>query len=242
LLLPDSALAQPRNVDWQQQCVAVIPCFNEAAGIARLVNHVKAHLPTVIVVDDGSTDATGAQALASGAEVVRLSRNQGKGAALRTGFEFARAKRFSWALTLDGDGQHSAEDIPAFLACAEQTGADLVIGDRLSTSQGMPWLRRFVNRWMTARLSRLCGRPLADSQCGFRLVRLARWADLPLRTEHFEVESEFLVEFIRAGRRLEFVPVRTLSPTSGSKIKPVADSWRWFRWWLPQRCARRASK
>lgn len=222
-------------MDWPGQCCAVIPCFNEAASIAGLVNAVRRYLPAVVVVDDGSTDQTCAEAQAAGAEVFRLQHNQGKGAALRAGLQYAQAQGFSWALTLDGDGQHSPEDIPAFFRRTETTGADLVIGNRFGKPDAMPWLRRLVNRWMTARLSMLCGRPLADSQCGFRLLRLDKWADLPLRADHFEVESEVLFEFIRAGHRVEFVPVRTLYLARGSKINPVVDTWRWFRWWFRQR-------
>lgn len=225
----------PSGMDWSRQCAAVIPCFNEAACIAGVVQFVRRHLPTTIVVDDGSTDDTTSRAEAAGGEVLRHPANLGKGAALRTGFEHARVLGFAWALTLDGDGQHSPADIPAFFACAEKTGADLVIGDRLGALEKMPKLRHFVNRWMTNRLSNLCGRPLADSQCGFRLVRLCQWAELPLRTSHFEVESELLVEFVRAGRVVEFVPVQALYRAGSSKIAPVVDTWRWFRWWLGQR-------
>jgi glycosyltransferase involved in cell wall biosynthesis len=221
-------------MDWSRRCAAVIPCFNEAAGIAEIVMHVRLHLPTAIVVDDGSTDDTATRAVAAGGEVLRHPANLGKGAALRTGFDHVRASGFAWALILDGDGQHSPEDIPTFFACAEKTGADLVIGDRLGTSEKMPKLRRFVNHWMTERLSNLCGRPLADSQCGFRLVRLCKWAELPLHTNHFEVESELLVEFVRAGGVVEFVPVQTLYHAGSSKIAPVVDTWRWLRWWLVQ--------
>ena len=222
-------------MDWSPRCAAVIPCFNEAASITGVVTRVRLRLPTAIVVDDGSTDDTAPKAAAAGGEVLRHPVNLGKGAALRTGFERARVLGFAWALTLDGDGQHSPEDIPAFFACAEKTGADLVIGDRLGSSEKMPKLRRSVNRWMTKRLSNLCGRPLADSQCGFRLVRLSRWAELPLRTNDFEVESELLVEFVRAGRVVEFVPIQMIYHASGSRINPVVDTWRWLRWWFAQR-------
>lgn len=223
------------GVDWPAQCCAVIPCFNEAASIAGLVSAVRRYLPAIVVVDDGSTDETSAEAQAAGAHVVRLTRNQGKGAALRAGLQCAQAQDLSWALTLDGDGQHCPEDIPAFFNCAEVTGADLVIGNRLVTPQQMPRLRRLVNRWMTARLSNLCGRPLLDSQCGFRLARLDKWSALTFCMDHFEVESELLVEFSRAGHRVEFVPVRTLYLACGSKINAVVDTWRWLRWWRAQR-------
>src|SRR6187551_2270662 len=95
---------------------------------------------------------------------------------------------------LDGAGQHSPNDIPAFLRCAERTNAVLVVGNRMTDPRGMPWLRRQVNRWMSRRLSKLAGRPLPDTQCGFRLMKLEPWSRLSLRTTHFEIESEALLE------------------------------------------------
>jgi len=223
------------GVDWPAECCAVIPCFNEAATIARLVSAVRCYLPAVMVVDDGSSDQTSAEAHTGGAQVLGLAGNQGKGAALRAGLQWAFGQHFSWALALDGDGQHRPEDIPVLLNCAEMTGADLVIGNRLMTPQQMPRLRRVVNRWMSRRLSALCGQPLADSQCGFRLLRLARWTELTWETDRFEVESEIVVRFARAGFKVEFAPVQTLYHAGGSNIDPLVDSWRWFRWWLTER-------
>lgn len=218
-------------VDWRRRCAAVIPCFNEAASIAAVVRGVRAHLPSVLVVDDGSTDDTARLASEAGAELVRHTDNHGKGAALRAGLHQIRDRGFQWAITLDGDGQHEPEDIPRFFQCAEQTGAALVIGNRLLQPAAMPWLRRGVNHWMTRRLSRLTGVALEDSQCGFRLLRLDALAGVTLKTERFEIESEMLVALARAGARIQFVPVQTIYKTNASKIHPLADTWRWLRWW-----------
>lgn len=136
---------------------------------------------------------------------------------------------------VDGDGQHAPEDIPGFFKRAEQTGAPLVVGNRMGDATGMPWLRRRVNGWMTRHLSRLTGVSLADSQCGFRLVHLPALAPLKLTADRFEIESEMLVAFIGAGRRVEFVPVRVIYKTGASQIRPVVDTWRWLRWRLKQR-------
>lgn len=218
-------------MDWQRQCAALIPCFNESANIAEVVRGVRAHLPSVIVVDDGSTDATSEAAAANGAKIQRHETKQGKGAALRTGFQNAREQGFRWALTLDGDGQHASDDIPKLLQCAEQTGAALVVGNRLAGCENMPWLRRQVNRWMTRRLARLAGIPLADSQCGFRLINLEALATVTLATNHFEIESEVLLAFARASLAIEFVPVQVIYRAERSKIHPWRDTIRWFRWW-----------
>lgn len=200
-----------------------------------MVRTVREHLPSVLVVDDGSTDATAAAARAAHAEVVRHAVNRGKGAALRVGFQHLRDGGFSWALMLDGDGQHAADDIPKFFACAEATGAQLFIGNRMPQAHRMPWLRRRVNRWMTRRLSRRAGVTVPDSQCGFRLINLEALVGVPLRTDHFEIESELLLACLRAGLQVEFVPVRTIYRPGASKIHPVLDTWRWLRWWWTSR-------
>jgi glycosyltransferase involved in cell wall biosynthesis len=222
-------------MDWERQCAAVIPCFNEAHSIGEVVTSVRRHLPTVFVVDDGSTDETANVATNAGAEIIRLPHNTGKGAALRAGWRRALERGFAWALTLDGDGQHAPEDIPNFFSCAGKTGAALVVGNRMDQASAMPWLRRQVNCWMSRCLSRSLGVPLADSQCGFRLVNLKAAPLDRLATNHFEIESELLFAFLAAGCNVQFAPVQVIYRSSPSKIHPLMDSWRWFRWWFGAR-------
>ena len=218
-------------MNWAATCAAVIPCRDEGSSIGGLVREVRRYLPLVVVVDDRSRDATAARAAEAGAEVIRRAGRPGKGAAIKAGVAAAQARQCAWVLTLDGDGQHRPEDIPSFLRCAEETGASLVVGDRMQRAKAMPWLRRRVNRWMSRQLSRLAGRPLPDSQCGFRLISLRAWGALRLETEHFEIESEVLLAFVQAGHRVEFVPIQVVGSGQRSHIQPVTDTWRWLRWW-----------
>lgn len=212
-------------------CAAVIPCFNESAAVSTLVRAVRRHLPSVIVVDDGSTDDTMILARAAGALVLNHGRNRGKGAALKTGLSHALRRGCEWAVTLDGDGQHAPEDLPALLRCAKQTGALLAVGNRMPEARKMPWLRRQVNRWMSRKLSERAGRHLPDTQSGFRLIHLPSWAALSLTTQHFEVESEMLVAFLAAGHPVAFVPIQVVRRRRQSHIRPVTDSLRWWKWW-----------
>jgi glycosyltransferase involved in cell wall biosynthesis len=214
-----------------ESCAVVIPCFNEGATIAALVGELRQHLARVIVVDDGSTNDTAVHALAAGATVVSHAENLGKGAALKAGLSAALKGGFEWALTMDGDGQHKPQDFPAFFQCAERTGARLVIGNRMHDPQAIPWLRRQVNRWLSRRISGRAGQFLPDSQCGFRLVNLKVWAGLRLETDHFEFESEMLLAFVRAGCRVEFVPIQVVGRGPHSHIQPMRDTCRWLRWW-----------
>jgi glycosyltransferase involved in cell wall biosynthesis len=217
-------------VNWRTHCGVVIPCLNEERFIETLVRDVRTYLSTVLVVDDGSTDSTSGRATAAGAVTLRHSERQGKGAALQTGIDWLDAHGFGWALLMDGDGQHAPSDIPKFLAAAEHGPAGLIIGDRMSNSQGMPPLRRWTNQWMSRRLSRRAGCPLPDSQCGFRLLPTALWNELNLRSRHFEIESEMLTAVVAAGRPVRFVAVETRYGSERTKISPFIDSIRWLRW------------
>lgn len=211
-------------------CAAVIPCFNEDRAIGPLVLAVRQQLSLVVVVDDGSNDLTALQAQNAGARVLRHQRNSGKGAALQTGLSHLLDSGYEWAATLDGDGQHDPADLPALLQCAAQTGALLVIGNRMPRAQAMPWARRWVNRWMSRKLSALAGRRLPDTQSGFRLIHLPTWETLRLAARHFEVESEMLMAFLAARHPVEFVPIRVRAAARKSRIHPLTDSLRWWKW------------
>ena len=222
-------------MNWPALCAAVIPCLNEETTVGSLVSGTRDHLSTIIVVDDGSTDKTSEAAERAGAHVLRNPSTAGKGAALREGWSFALKSGFSWALSLDGDGQHAPEDIPAFFDCAERRSPSLIVGNRMNGASSMPWFRRLVNRWMSARIEQLTGAPVPDSQCGFRLMRLDSWAAHPGNTHHFEIESEVLVRFLLQKLPVEFVPIQVIYKNEQSKIHPLQDSLRWFRWWRQAR-------
>lgn len=218
------------SLNWSQACAAVIPCLNEARTIHRVVREVQEHLHSVIVVDDGSTDGTAEEARRAGADVICHNEPKGKGAAMCDGWRRACERGFEWVICLDGDGQHAASDIPAFFECADRTGAGMVVGNRMEQTEGMPWLRRQVNRWMSRQLSRLSEQSLPDTQNGFRLMDLRVWSEQPTTAAHFEIESDVLISYLLTGQRVEFVPVEVIYEKERSKIHPVRDTVRWFRW------------
>ncbi len=210
--------------------MAVIPCFNEARGIAALVREVRKYVRDVMVVDDGSHDSTDIAARAGGAKVLRHERNRGKGAAINTGLSAAVGFGFQRAVLLDGDGQHAPDDIPGLLSRSEETGAALVIGNRMLHFDAMPLVRRWVNRWMSREISRIAGTLMPDSQCGFRVIDLRAWRSLNFRSEHFEIESEMAIVFARSGHRVDVAPVKIVAGNRRSHIRPLRDTWRWFKW------------
>jgi glycosyltransferase involved in cell wall biosynthesis len=213
------------------QVAVVVPCLNEARTIQSLVREIRQFLPVTLVVDDGSADGTPREATQAGAEVLRHPVSRGKGAALQTGFSSALDRGFEWALTMDGDGQHASADIPAFLRRLEHSSAAMIIGNRMANAAAMPVIRRAVNRWMSDQIGAFCGTALPDSQCGFRLVHLPTWKRFQFSARRFEIESELIVRFVKAGLPIEFIPVQTRYATERSKIRPVRDTLRWFRWW-----------
>jgi len=199
--------------------LVVIPAYNEADSIGAVVTTARRYLP-VLVVDDGSTDATATVAAAAGARVLRQQPNQGKGAALRAGFRHALAAGYEAIITLDADGQHDPDEIPRFLDCYATTRADLIIGARAFNR--MPPVRRLANTLGRLSFSWAVGRPIPDNQSGYRLLarRLLERA-LTGRETGFEFEVEVIVLCLEAGYRLEWVPIRTLYAGETSHIRPL---------------------
>lgn len=208
---------------------ALIPAYNEAAGIAAVIDGCARHVDEVLVVDDGSSDATAQAAEDAGATVIIHKHNKGKGAAIRTGFGHVRGHEFDAVIILDGDGQHDSRDIPRFIETAETTGAAVVLGNRMGDVAEMPALRRWTNRTTSGILSRLAGQRLPDSQCGFRLIRAAVLADLELRTANYETESEMLLQAAWAGHTIVSIPIATIYNEAPSHIHKVRDTWRFIK-------------
>jgi hypothetical protein len=200
----------------------VIPCFNHADTVAAVVRAAQAFCP-VLVVDDGSTVPLPEL---PGGTLLRLEHNRGKGAALREGFQRARELGFSHAITMDGDGQHFAEDLPKFLAAAQAQPDALVVGVRDFYACGCPTGRRRSNRVSTFWFHIETGVRLRDSQCGFRCYPLALTERLQARSERYAFELEFMVRASWLGAPIAAVPVKcSYEPAQvrRSHFRPVRD-------------------
>ena len=225
------ALAMNGGVIDRTNVAALIPCYREERHIRDVVARVRAQLATVLVVDDGSRDGTEAEAKSAGAEVIRHNVNQGKGAAIKTGLKILSERAgFEYVLVLDGDGQHAPEEIARFLAAANETGEGMLVGNRMSDVEKMPFVRKMTNRFMSWQISKVCGQRVPDSQCGFRMVRrdlLGAMAAIP--TTKFDFETEMLVVASRRGAKIGVVPISTIYGDEKSKIHPVRDTIRFFQ-------------
>jgi glycosyltransferase involved in cell wall biosynthesis len=206
---------------------ALIAAFNEEAHVADVVKGTAPHASPVVVVDDGSTDDTGARARDAGAVVVRHGQNRGKGCAIRTGLEYALKLDCSHVLFLDADLQHDPAEISRLVARAEQGHGDFVIGERELKKDAMPAPRFYANVIGSAILSRFIGADVADSQSGFRLIRADLLRRVKLTGTRYEIETEMLIKLVRVGAIVDRITVRRLRYEGAhSKMRPFWDTLR----------------
>ena len=186
---------------------ALIPAYEAGKTVTDVVAGVRAHVTRVLVVDDGSRDDTAARAAAAGAEVLRHTVNAGKGAALATGLRALATTGVERALTVDADGQHLPSEIPALLAASDGEPHAIVVGVRKKAGHTIRRINRFGN-WIADRLLRaIAGRPLPDTQSGFRVYPVAATLALGVQGTRYDFETEVLLRAARHGIPLVGVPV-----------------------------------
>jgi glycosyltransferase involved in cell wall biosynthesis len=208
---------------------ALIPAFHEEAHVRDVAERTRQQLDHVLVIDDGSRDATAERAREGGAEVIVHPENRGKGAAIKTGLQHWLERGMEYVVLLDADGQHLPEEISRFLTAATSSDAGLFIGTRMSDVAEMPKLRRAVNCYMSGTISRLCRQEIPDTQCGFRMLHRSLIPDLLGGASQFDYETEMLIIASRKGFRIESVPISTVYSDEVSSIRPVRDTIRFFQ-------------
>ena len=203
---------------------AVVPAFRAASTVAAVVAGARRHCARVVVVDDGSDDDTATRAAAAGAEVLCHPANAGKGAALRTGLRALEASGVPRALTLDADGQHLPEQMPTLLAASDVSPQAIVVGVRRKTGHEIARANRFGNRVADRLLRLIAGRPLPDTQSGFRIYPVAATLALGAEGPRYEFETEVLLRAARRGMPVVGVPVDVHYP-------PIAERVSHYRPW-----------
>jgi glycosyltransferase involved in cell wall biosynthesis len=203
--------------------VALIPAYNCAPTIGTVVEGTLRHLPRVLVVSDGSTDATVGEALKAGAQVLALKRNRGKGRAVAAGLGALLAEGPGAVLFLDGDLQHDPARIPEFLALAGTH--DLVTGVRDLDGGHVPARNRRTNRFFGRLfLKPWTGLDLPDYQCGYRLVSAGLLRRLPPVYSRYALESQMLVLAAKLRARVGVVHLEAIYNGRGSHFRPVPDT------------------
>jgi glycosyltransferase involved in cell wall biosynthesis len=209
---------------------AVIPAYNEEKHISDVVRRTRQKLDDVLVVDDGSQDTTAERAREAGAEVIVHEQNRGKGETIKTGLRHWLDRQFDFVIILDADGQHRPEEIDRFIAAALSVDEPkLILGSRMNDVASMPRLRLIVNRWMSERISALCGQEIPDTQCGFRMLHRQLIPEVLGGTARFDYETEMLILVSQKGFRIDSVPISTVYSDEVSSIHPVRDTIRFFK-------------
>ena len=208
-------------------CV-IVPGYQEAGRIGKVVAGISEHCAHVIVVDDGSSDDTGKEAREAGAVVLTHDVNKGKGVSLETGLDYALQEGFAFVITMDADGQHSPDDISGFVESYVRDGTKALVGSRMDNTHAMPFVRRQTNRFMSWLLSRKMGQRVPDTQSGFRLYHRDVIPFVHSDSSRFAAESEVLLNLSANGVKIGAVPIQVIYGDEKSKINPLVDAFRFF--------------
>lgn len=209
------------------RCVVIIPTYNNAGTVAKVISDVKAFTADVIVVNDGSTDDTrDILATIDDIRVIDYPNNKGKGYALKLGLKRAYEWGYRYAITIDSDGQHYADDIPTFIESIEQKPDSLLIGARNLTAENMPSKNTFANRFSNFWYKVETGQELSDTQSGFRLYPLEKLQNIHFITRRYEFEVEIIVRAAWRGVNVENVPIKVYYPPVEERVshfRPLHD-------------------
>lgn len=194
--------------------LVAIPVYNEERYVLSVLERVLRHAPSVLVVDDGSTDATPTLLARTQVEVIRHAQNRGYGRSLQDAFRWAAADGFDWIITMDCDEQHEPDAIPDFLARAQHDDLDVVSGSRylgkFPQDDCPPPDRRRINGEITEELNRRLGLNLTDAFCGFKAYRVASLAKLRLTEDGYAFPMQFWVQAVANGLRIDEISVRLI--------------------------------
>jgi len=202
---------------------ALVPAYQAESTIAAVVRGIRESVARVLVVDDGSSDRTAAEAESAGAEVLRRAANGGKGAAVRSGLERLLATDATHVAFVDADGQHDPADLPRLLDAA-RNGARFVIGSRMAEPDAIPAYRYRTNEIGSRILTRMTGLEVEDAQSGYRVVSSDVLRKLALNARGYIIETEILLKAARHLDRFTHVPVRAIYG-GHSHYRPFRDTW-----------------
>jgi len=219
------------NPAQSKRLAVVIPAFNEAATIADIVQRAGRFTDRVIVVNDGSSDATAQRLQNLPVTVLNNPINLGKGNSLLCGARLAIEQGAAAVVTLDGDGQHRPEDISLLLDMAATNPDTIIIAARLHNRHCAPPLRRFANRVADFWISWAAGYRIRDSQSGFRLYPAVLFQHCTTASDHFVFESEILIDAAQRGIFSKCVAIDTVyhRNTRNSHYRPARDTWAIIR-------------
>ncbi len=196
---------------------AILPARNEALTISKVIIAAKKYVYSVIVVDDGSEDDTAKVSRRAKAVVLTHIVNLGKGAALKTGCDYALRQGAKILIVLDSDGQHDPKELPQFIKALKSS--DLVTGVRQFDKQ-MPFVKRAWNFGISKLFSFLYGTEVHDQQSGFRAFTVDTYKKIRWKSTDYLVETEMLVNLLKRGLSLKEVPIKTIYTRDHGGVSP----------------------
>ncbi|MCD4668889.1 MAG: glycosyltransferase family 2 protein [Actinomycetia bacterium] len=214
----------------------LIPAYNEEKYIQGVIESCTSYGMDIIIVDDGSIDSTAEKvrsliSLSGNAlKLIIHPENMGKGRALITGFEYIMNNDYAGVITLDADGQHDAGEIESFLKIVRDGNPDLVIGDRLGNTRGMPFMRLATNVFTSWIISRIAGKRVSDVQSGYRYLKSSALRKIKLKTSNFDTEPEIIMRAGWHNMKILNVPIKTIYHDDfTSYVNPVTDTVKFFK-------------
>lgn len=210
----------------------VLPCYNVESLCGNVLNTVHNHSSRIVAVNDGSTDRTQDVLSRYEVQVLTHATNQGKGSALRTGFQYLLdCQEWDFVATIDSDGQHDPQHLPDLVKPLVAKQADLVIGAREFSHDSIPFIRKIANTSSSALISFLVRTKIRDIQSGYRIYARHFIEEIyPLiSSTGFEIETELLILALKKHRKIQEVPITTIYNDSSSRAsnwRAFSDSWR----------------
>lgn len=214
----------------------LIPAYNEEKYILGVIKNCSSYAMDIIIVDDGSSDSTAERVRSSiplsgsSLKLIIHPENMGKGRALITGFEYIIENDYTGVITLDADGQHDTDEIEDFLKIVRDEDPDLVIGNRLGNTRGMPFIRLATNVFTSWIISRIAGKKVSDVQSGYRYLKSSTLRRIKLKTSNFDTEPEIIMRAGWHNMKILNVPIKTIYHDDFiSYVNPVKDTIKFFR-------------
>ncbi|MFH1641664.1 MAG: glycosyltransferase family 2 protein [Nanoarchaeota archaeon] len=208
--------------------LVLIPCYNHGKYLPHVISDVKKYCNDIVVINDGSTDNTGKiLSTLSGVKIFHHPINKGKGAALKTGFEYAIKNGYHAVITIDADGQHKAFDIPNFIKNSDD--CHMLIGSRMYNVRHMPLRRVLANFISSFFVSLKSGMNVPDSQSGYRLIKTSALRNLDLQDDGYQMETEIILKAAKLGYKIGHIPIDTIYGTEVSHVSPIKTGIRFLK-------------
>ncbi len=214
----------------------LIPAYNEEARIKKVVRGCLKYKLDILIINDGSTDNTAIVIKKipgpNGSKIILVEHNinRGKGQALITGFEYIVKHNYTGVITLDADGQHDVNEIASFLKVAGEEDPDIIVGNRLGETEGMPLVRLLTNVFTSWVISKIAGRRISDVQSGYRYINNKALRTIKLETRNFDTEAEILIRASWFDYNIKNIPIKTIYlENTVSHVNPITDTIKFFK-------------